>query len=96
MNWKKWPYWVRGGVVGVLFAVFLVGGFHYCPSVGVDGKTNFQCLLWAIPLSIGEFIFYGLFDFPLPLFLFVEIIIWFILFALLGWLYGKIKNRKKI
>ncbi len=94
MNWKKWPYWVRGGVI---FSM-----------VGTTGAllTNFESDFFMLPvfpfiLNVGLFI-----SDKSPssddllrenFVLTIDVLIgYFIIGSILGWLYGKIKSRKKI
>lgn len=83
-------YWLRGGVTGVILALCAV----ILPYV-------FQCIDDPI-CNAAEFIndFGGLADWLGPglslLFLLLNVLPGFLLGTLLGWLYGKIKNRNKI
>ena len=90
MSWKKWPYWARGAMLGIIVSLII---FAYAVINTVQQcKPNFPCppywqsYISNLPRSLfdsftGEFIVK----------LFIPAII---IGAFLGWFYGKIKNRK--
>ncbi len=96
--WKNWPYWVRGGVIGILVAVLFDAILLYyssqsCPTGGDSLNTGQGCffswleLKWAVRSmwfnTLGIRSVYVL-------------VIFSSLGSSFGWLYGKIKNRKQI
>src|SRR3989344_9549287 len=91
-RWGTWPYWVRGGTVGVACSIILAGAdLNYFWCVDFMHKTFWggQSLpLWchiAYPGAFLSIVWLGLI-----LFFFT----WFVYGGLLGWLYSKVKNRK--
>lgn len=115
MGWKDWPYWLKGGVIGLLlgamFSVFAIMSYNptqknyfLCPLLSGDGGP---CRTTAIILT--PFLFFS--AIPLALFCWIsgmegssckipEIVIvfsvlfvWILTGVLIGWIYGKIKNR---
>lgn len=79
MNWKNWPYWVKGGIIvvcsGVLIPVLLNKILNY--------KVYFSLLATTSD------------SYQTPAVFFILIPEWFIYGAIFGYLYGKIKNRKQ-
>lgn len=81
MNWKSWPYWVGGGIIGFIVAI---------PNSYIQGRKN--CLnLSDAPyhLKCSEFstaVFSGL----------SIAVTGIVIGSILGYLYGKFKNRRKM
>lgn len=94
MHWKHWPYWVKGGILGLAiygFATLLLFPFGLGENEWFP-YWSWPTILGAMPLSsllhslsgkdfMDEFIYI----FPL--------VTYFISFALLGYLYGKISSK---
>ncbi len=104
MNWKKWPYWARGGVLGFLVTIIflpfgyspvgVVTGFLLAPSVFLV-KSFFMRSVVPSEEEIGNTISVssgvaGVFQVAAIL----SPIFWFIIGAILGWIYGKIKSKE--
>lgn len=78
-NWKSWPYWKRGVMVGII-----LGTIVYLFLFSLLTSSSFR------PLSFGEFIYLSwtlIWIWSLPV---------FIACVLIGWMWGKFKNRKKV
>jgi len=98
--WKNWPYWVKGGVIGVLlygFATIILIPFGAPPFQGIMSFPY-----WIIPTMItlwATYPFGGLvaeFN-QTGIFIFIgAIIVYFLIGAIAGLIYGKIKNRKQV
>ena len=96
----KKRYWLRGGIgllllYGLLTAILYPFGtgewFPYWLIPSIIGGIPLSALFHWLSSGIYSGIYSeGLTGFTLP------IITYFILGAILGWLYGKIKNRNKI
>lgn len=105
MKLNKWPYWLKGGLFAVALPLVAQEIFHavtgnyphlplqrllrFLPDVGSDILTPLFCH------QTGEW--GGLRCLFVPGMLISDILLllqFFILGAFLGWLYGKIKNRK--
>ena len=96
MRWKNWPYWMRGGVIGVLILIFLtiiafigyslnLGSFDLELIVQVDLESiihNTIGLGVSIPPKLN-----------IIADLIVSIIGYFLLGAIIGIIIGKIKSR---
>ncbi|MDO8590678.1 MAG: hypothetical protein Q7R65_01730 [bacterium] len=94
MNWKHWPYWLRGGVVGAVFVL-------------LSSILSFSCLylftspgswgLGCVPFEIPWIPFWFIPNFTsLPLISY-EVIVggsWFLLGSLVGAFVGFIKSKK--
>ncbi|MDO8590612.1 MAG: hypothetical protein Q7R65_01395 [bacterium] len=97
MNWKHWPYWLKGGVIGGGVTIISIGSLYTCTWVTTPG--GFLCLpfLFISPM----FPFLDLFDTnpylrALPFSLEItSIIFWFLVGSLIGALVGHIKSKKK-
>lgn len=90
MNWKSWPYWVKGGIlitaVGVaLLALFIIlkqrncydGGFERSCVYKIEWVYHHHQVVTVLNFSIIPLIFIG------------------ILTTVIGF-YGKFKNRKQL
>lgn len=111
MKFKNWPYWVRGGVVSIILAfLYLLYSFPLQKYFPACISFNFFCkthqiieliFMWPAMIYLFRYQFLGnkvagWFD-NLPLLvLVINIAYVFAIGAFLGWLYGKIKNRRKI
>lgn len=104
-TWKNWPYWVIGGLIGVIYSLVV-----FSIVANPEGEAEAFGLFY---LNFPAFyILTPIFKFLIdptggaingsPLFVTKNIIIFygmitvanFVICAFLGWLYGKIKNRK--
>lgn len=100
MGWKDWPYWLKGGVIGILifisgFVITLILGtpllFIY-PLLSLLGISGI--LSGPIPItnigpnenSLGN-------NF-IPIMALFSILLYLMIGALIGYIYGKIKNAK--
>lgn len=102
MNWKNWPYWLRGGVIGGGVTVVSVALFYSCTLLDTT-HGSFLCLpfLFISPMFPFAILFDELgpiFQYQLPFILMpvISIISWFIIGSFFGVLIGYIKSRKKI
>ena len=91
MFWKKWPYWVRGGLKGLLvglvlylFFYLLIGGTSGCHFKMANGLRTAQC-----PTTLIEQVLF--IDYHPKIY---YVVFYIMAGAILGWFYGKIKNRK--
>lgn len=105
MNWKNWPYWVKGGIllgVTITLLLSLVTIFRV-PVVSNYVENNFGIFL-GIPILLSMMTGLGHADImtgELDLlahitFLSVTFVLYFPIGAILGYLYGKIKNRRNM
>ena len=81
--WKKWPYWAKGGVVGLCGgAVLLTFGLLTSRCVVYDSPGGLDCPLAAY-LGVKQIIVYLLF-----------LLVPASVFSFFTWLYDKVKTRK--
>ncbi|MBI2888946.1 MAG: hypothetical protein HYY10_03420 [Candidatus Liptonbacteria bacterium] len=97
MHWKKWPYWLRGGVIGGGIAIISAALTELCasqiPSLGYS-SLGFECLPLAIPwIPLWPALWALKIQNTATLF-FIGVVIWFFLGSLIGTLVGYIKKRK--
>ncbi|MBS3085684.1 hypothetical protein J4225_03285 [Candidatus Pacearchaeota archaeon] len=79
MGWKDWPYWLKGGVI---FEILLIIGLFLIAFIKGEGLA----ILFLLIFFGGEN--------PWEMFTFLGfLILYFILGAIIGWIYGKIRNR---
>ncbi|MCC2631127.1 MAG: hypothetical protein K0S38_936 [Candidatus Paceibacter sp.] len=79
---KKLPYWVKGGIIFTSIAVLVLAWRILCPA-DTGCSINIDLLFFPVILLPGQFAIIGYFLF------------YFLLGALLGFIYGKFKNRGK-
>lgn len=104
MSWKSWPYWVKGAAIGAGVYSIAVISFFLC-TIQPRGVNWFQCFgfeLFAHPGWNATYdILGGAVNHPLdavlflPLLYVVSLFHYMASFAVLGYLYGKLKNRKQ-
>ena len=90
MNQKR--YWLKGLIAGVIFGILVTYVHENVSELGLRGYVNFIQMLYVIGLTPWSFlgILIMIFQFYLPP------ITYGVLGSLLGWLYGKIKNKNKV
>ena len=91
MGWKERPYWLKGGIIIILFYILIGIVFSIYDFATFDDFKGFFTFMYFV--GPGSFIF-GI-DGPMEFitsFIFT-IAIYFIIGAIIGWIYGKIKNR---
>ena len=109
MGWKKWPYWIKGGIFGLIILLLLsISAF----SVAIDcfGCSDDECTRRLCPTGFFFEKVRGIVNFPLigvvlniPLTgsflvlfnLVLYIAYYFAIGAIAGWIYEKIKSKKK-
>ena len=98
MNWKSWPYWVKGGIVALFISlVALVVGIW----LGFAGELILLPFL-AGPTMIANLLFgFKILSFDSLNLMFLWVLVVYLVFyflfgAFIGYLYGKIKNRKSL
>ena len=89
MNWKKLPYWVKGGLIGVVAISSSLILNKLFPAF-----ANPISLVVSLSLFPLELFFFGAFYLPWWIII-VEYIYFFLLGAIIGWIYEKTKNQKK-
>lgn len=95
MNYKNWPYWVKGGVTGFLVSFIVlsisiyISGSHYCWDV-LDPVTQVASCTpqWNFSINFQGFLFITKISAELGM-------LGLGLGALIGHLYGKLKTHKQ-
>jgi len=88
MGWKNWGYWLRSGLIGAIIYLIIVAIWMF--SIPPIEPTFLSQIL---KILIGPFSFLGfgiLIPGVLPT---AAAILGYIIGAIIGWIYGKIKNR---
>lgn len=97
MSWKDWPYWLKGGIITLILSISIIPIIFYEAAedlflwlriiiiipftlIKIIFSLNMVCYLLCTPET---WFHWGI------LFLF-----WFLVGALIGWLYGKFKDKK--
>jgi len=105
--WKNWPYWVRGSVIGLLIGL-LIGVINiFMAPVVLDGAFGPDYLFGSrLLFLLALFLLLPIMPVTLLLeWLGIHNLVTFAIFypmstiltgALIGYIYGKIKNRNKI
>ncbi|MFC1685524.1 hypothetical protein ACFLZZ_00710 [Nanoarchaeota archaeon] len=80
MNWKEWPYWVKGGVIGLIIGIL--------SSISAPMYTVLALMLIGGALGFGaEGQGYFIIISGLTL-----IFLFFVIGALIGWIYERYKK----
>ncbi len=94
MGWKKWPYWLKGGIIGliivILGALLISLSPVRCIGLSQDGTgckppQGTNAFVYNINSILNNF------DMVFLYFILLTIII----SSVIGWLIGKIKNKNK-
>ena len=103
MSWKKLPYWLKGGIIGgsigLLLAIFSNMGTFV---LDISYPRSLVYLSYPALYVSGLLIFsiigcksFGCVLLLMPLFGFLVILQGFIIGAIIGWIVGKIKSKKR-
>jgi hypothetical protein len=97
MNWKKWTYWLRGGVIGIIIPILSMILTQTCTAM----SESYGCYFFSFPLflyGITTLNFFphfaekitnlGTFGFL------ISILIWFVVGSLIGAIVGNMKSKK--
>jgi len=95
MAWKDWSYWLKGGIYalfiyGILTVILIPFGI-----IG-GGCSGFLCInipYYFLPALLVTFFYGGFINSPATAFV-IASFEYFIIGALIGWIYGKIKSKK--
>lgn len=96
MNWKNWPYWLRGGVIGTVFVLLSLGLsslclYHFTPS----WSWGFECLPFALPTLPITFLLIPIANtLSTPALIFTIVLVYFAIGALIGRVIGYLKSKK--
>lgn len=98
MNWKNWPYWIKGGTILLISSMWALALFYFVGILKISNPTVY-CIKAPCPspsFLINMFNIYIWDGKDLTLFSLTFIVIIFLIGALIGQLHSKIKNRKQI
>jgi hypothetical protein len=92
MGWKNLSYWLKGGIIlaGINFLLIVL---YYLISNGQGSYYDPSAFLYISSFLVTDFFYWGS-NSPLEIFIFSSIF-YFIIGAIIGLIYGKIKNRKR-
>jgi len=101
MGWKKWPYWLKGGIISVGIAILstLVLIPFGTPESGWFSYYSIPMFIGAMPLVVLLALISGMNDYAISnafpgAFLLYAAITYFLVGALVGLIYGKIKSKR--
>jgi hypothetical protein len=94
MAWKNQPYWLKGGIIGliILILLYIISILLIYINLTEYSPLSFlaQILLFPLVLCNGEEC--RALIFAVPFIIFFEFIV---IGALIGWLYGRIKLKRE-
>ena len=79
MGWKDWPYWLKGGIIGLIVGLITLISKLILSFMFIDDTGNAP----IYTLGIKSFLLSQLLGFLGTI----------IIGLVIGWVYGKIKNR---
>lgn len=90
MSWKNWPYWVKGGIIGLVIGLILIIVGTIClPFAGFPPQCPSTIIL-HLPLILLSYFLKDIY-----LGYIVLILISIIIGALIGFIIGKVKSSKR-
>ncbi|MBI2889052.1 MAG: hypothetical protein HYY10_03975 [Candidatus Liptonbacteria bacterium] len=99
-NWKRWPYWLRGGAIGGGTALIYLVLLYTCPGGGFGCLIFFYVIgpvypvAWLMTLVSPVFNYGDAFaEAYAPI---VSVPFWFVLGSIIGLVVGYVKSKKRI
>ena len=97
MGWKNWSYWLKGGVIGlvvlvILYIILMAASARWICEYNEYNDSGNVCSnaqvlhTFLLPISSASFIGATI----------ITVLIIFVLAALIGGMYGKLKNNASI
>ena len=87
MGWKKWPSWLKGGVIGLIISVILVILALLTPVVNIFALFSVLIIFMTNWLIKCEFSFESYYcQIPFTWGIFVFLLEFFFLGAIIGWI----------
>jgi len=103
MGYRDWSAWLKGGIMGIIVCFLFFGLAIIFPDFGkIDGGIFIFIALFIMNTNIFECKFCLNCDLPLycsaiPILAFVvQILVFFFIGAIIGWIVWKIKSRNEI
>ena len=90
---KNLSYWLKGGIIGVIINTLLFG-IDYFLFYSRGYVCDIACPFTIVSLIISSVLYWGRTTFASG-WIFSSLV-FFVIFAVIGWIYGKIKNRKNV
>jgi len=100
MGWKEWPYWLKGGIMGLIVYLIIFGLFFivslncrkgFCGYISINTVLYFFVSIIFLILNIDIIPYLSN---PLAiLFILVNLTAVFVIGSLIGFIIGKIKSR---
>ena len=99
MNWKNWPYWLKGGIIATLFPIIVFAlNFLFDYIAGTSGETflYFFLLISTPTIPIFNLFFKPSIPYNITYIIFFTstLAMYFIIGSVIGWIYVKIKRSK--
>ena len=108
MNFRNLSYWLKGGIIAGILFTFLLIIFLFIPSIGCNNNEPLpegQLYEKCAPIKISQFLLLPIYfildileignDYLALSFAFLfSLIMYFLIGALIGWIYEKIKSKK--
>ena len=107
MSWKKWPYWLRGGIIAAVIVILTLLIFWWCVE-HTKGDSAIGCLAYIYPIVFPYIMLQDLLDiifdnhdfldlFPsVTIFILASIGFWFVFGALIGLIFDYRKAVRDI
>jgi hypothetical protein len=90
MNWKNWPYWLKGGVALLVIGVVCMI-IAYFGDLSEGGSIDWLMVLLTLPFAFSAF-FMGATGVSLLIGIVQQSLLYFAAGSLFGWIYGKFKK----
>ena len=96
MGWKNWPYWLKGGIIATL--IYIIVSVYTLPQLNLPTPLGIKQLLGLIlfPSYLVYFIIGAFIRVTSTTIILIDIIsipLYFIIGAIIGLIYGKIKKK---
>ena len=102
MGWKEWPAWVKGGVIGLYICVFFYIVWFAISEIRDSQSPKYPEAVEFIEMTLDPFnllrsisVSEGTNLILLVILFVVPLLEYFIFGVFIGWLVGKIKERKR-
>jgi hypothetical protein len=91
MGWKNLSYWLKGGVFGFILSFLVIVYRLYVSKICFDGVGRGECISeLSIIFSSNLKDVYATYFYLIP-----EFVLAITAGVLIGWIYGRIKQRKR-
>ena len=105
MGWKQWPYWMRGGIIGVVTSVIIGLTLRLIDLYVVNYLNPWVAITFIDGVIVGSFIGFVIGNYKggvsfdnipeIIMYGIGSIILWFLLGTLIGLIIGKLKSKNK-